>query len=105
MTDALISGAPDTALSNTDWNQIYWSRIEKNVYGLQMRIAKAVSDKQYGKVKSLQWLLVNSNSAKLLAVRRVTTSKGSKTAGIDGTLWTTSEEKIQAAHSLKNERV
>jgi RNA-directed DNA polymerase len=101
MTDTLISGAPDKALLNTDWNQIYWSRIEKNVYGLQMRIAKAVSDKQYGKVKSLQWLLVNSNSAKLLAVRRVTTSKGSKTAGIDGILWTTSEEKIQAVRSLK----
>ena len=100
MTDNL-SGAPDTLDLNIDWNQLCWSRIENNVYRLQMRIAKAVRNKQYGKVKSLQWLLVNSASAKLLAVRRVTTSKGSKTPGIDHIIWTTSDVKYKAALSLK----
>ena len=66
-----------------------------------MRIAKAVNNKQYGKAKALQWLLVNSTSAKLLAVKRVTTAKGSKTPGIDGVVWKTSEEKYEAMRSLK----
>ena len=101
MTDVVLSGAPDTSYSNVDWGKLNWSSIEENVYRLQMRIAKAVSNKQYGKVKSLQWLLVNSSSAKLLAVRRVTTAKGSKTPGIDGVIWTTSEEKYEAVCNLK----
>lgn len=66
-----------------------------------MRIAKAVCNKQYGRVKSLQWLLVNSVHAKLLAVKRVTTAKGSRTPGIDGVIWTNTEEKYQAALNLK----
>lgn len=101
MTVPLVSGAPDTSNSNTEWKHICWHTVEKNVYRLQMRIAKAVSNKQYGKVKSLQWLLVNSASAKLLAVKRVTTAKGNKTPGIDGVVWTTSEEKSEAARNLK----
>jgi RNA-directed DNA polymerase len=101
MTGNLLPGAPDASISNTKWNQLDWPSIEGNVYRLQMRIAKAVSNKQFGKVKSLQWLLVNSASAKLLAVRRVTTAKGSKTPGMDGVIWTTSEEKSEAARNLK----
>ena len=101
MTVPLVSGAPDTISSNTEWNQLCWSSIEENVYRLQMRIAKAVRNKQYGKVKSLQWLLAHSASAKLLAVKRVTTAKGSKTPGIDGVIWSTPEEKYTAARSLK----
>ena len=101
MTVPLVPGAPDTISSNTEWNQLCWFSIEKNVYRLQMRIAKAVRNKQYGKVKSLQWLLAHSVSATLLAVRRVTTAKGSKTPGIDGVVWSTPEEKYTATRSLK----
>ncbi|HAT1130665.1 TPA: group II intron reverse transcriptase/maturase [Legionella pneumophila subsp. pneumophila] len=101
MTVPWVSGAPDTIISNKEWSQLDWPTIEKNVYRLQTRIAKAVRNKQYGKVRSLQWLLVNSVSAKLLAVKRVTTAKGSKTPGIDGVVWSTPEEKDTAARSLK----
>ena len=101
MTVPLVSGAPDTPSIDTKWNQLCWHSIEKNVYRLQMRIAKAVRNQQYGKVKSLQWLLVNSASAKLLAVKRVTTAKGSKTPGIDGVTWSTSDEKTEAVRNLK----
>ena len=101
MTGSLISGAPDTIILNSNWNQFDWSRIEKNVYRLQTRIAKAVSNKQFGKAQSLQWLLVNSASAKFLAVKRVTSAKGGKTPGTDGVVWTTSNDKYQAACSLK----
>jgi len=101
MRGVLKPCAPNTSNLNKDWNQLIWDNIEKNVYKLQMRIAKAVNNKQYGKAKALQWLLVNSTSAKLLAVKRVTTAKGSKTPGIDGVVWKTSEEKYEAMRSLK----
>ena len=54
------------------WSSIDWQKVEKEVRKLQMRIAKATEQKQYGKVKSLQWILTHSYNAKLLAVKRVT---------------------------------
>jgi len=66
-----------------------------------MRIAKAAKDKRWGKVKSLQRILVTSWSAKLLAVQRVTTNKGRKTAGIDGIIWKSAMAKFKAVQSLQ----
>ncbi|MEZ9120586.1 reverse transcriptase N-terminal domain-containing protein, partial [Vibrio cyclitrophicus] len=37
---------------------------------------------KHGKAKALQWILTHSRSAKLLAVKRVSQNKGSKTSGI-----------------------
>jgi len=66
-----------------------------------MRIAKAVKERRWNKVKVLQYLLTHSLSAKLLAVRRVTSNKGKNTPGIDGILWKDAKEKLHAALSLK----
>jgi retron-type reverse transcriptase len=66
-----------------------------------MRIAKAVRDRKWGKVKSLQWMLTHSHHTKLLAVKRVSQSSGAKTPGVDGVLWRTAEQKICAALSLQ----
>lgn len=101
MTGPLISGAPNTFVPNTDWKQFYWPSIEKNVYRLQMRIAKAINNQQFGKAKSLQWLLVHSASAKLLAVKTVTEAKGNKTPGIDGIIWKNANNKYQASKNLQ----
>lgn len=49
----------------------------------------------------MPWLLTHSLSAKLLAVRRVTQSSGAKTPGVDGVLWNTPKQKIQAVKSLQ----
>ncbi len=67
---------------------------------LQRRIAKAVKEKRWGKAKALIHLLSKSFFAKLLAVFRVTTNKGGKTPGVDNTLWSNPDEKLQAAKSL-----
>jgi RNA-directed DNA polymerase len=67
----------------------------------QAAAAKAVREKRYGKVKALQWLLTHSFSAKLLAVRRVVTSSGAHTPGVDGVLWKTPQQKMQAVLSLQ----
>jgi hypothetical protein len=66
-----------------------------------MRIAKAVSQKRWNKVKALQWLLTHSFSAKLLAVKRVSTNKGSSTPGIDGVVWRSPTARMKGALSLK----
>ena len=41
------------------WSDIDWTKIEKSVLRLQMRIAKAKQQKRFGKVKALQWLCQN----------------------------------------------
>ena len=66
-----------------------------------MRIAKAVKESRWGKVKVLQYLLTRSLAAKLLAVRRVTSNKGRKTPGVDGIIWKDAAAKIDAVLHLK----
>ncbi len=83
------------------WRQINWQRARSQVRRLQMRIAKAVQQQKWGKVKALQWILTHSHHARLLAVKRVTQSTGAKTPGVDGVLWRTAEQKSGAASSLQ----
>ncbi|MBA4697759.1 MAG: group II intron reverse transcriptase/maturase [Legionella sp.] len=65
-----------------------------------MRIAKAIRDKRYGKAKALQWLLTHSHSAKLLAVKKVTSNTGSRTSGVDKVRWTTAKQQLNAVNQL-----
>jgi len=57
------------------WNSIDWKETELQVRRLQARIAKAVKDNRWNKVKVLQYLLTHSLYAKLLAVKRVTSNQ------------------------------
>lgn len=57
---------------------------EEIVRQLQARIVKAQEAGRYNKVKVLQYLLTRSQSARQLAVERVTTNDGKKTPGVDG---------------------
>src|SRR6185436_9811921 len=91
-------GASSTSSS---WDAIHWRSIKKYVQRLQMRIAKATREGRWGKVKALQWLLTHAFSAKLLAVRRVVSNSGRRTAGVDGVLWKTAGQKHRAARSLQ----
>jgi RNA-directed DNA polymerase len=65
-----------------------------------VRIAKAERAGQPGKVKALQRLLTTSYSARMLAVRQVTTNAGRNTPGVDGVIWRTPEDKHDAAREL-----
>ena len=84
-----------------DWNSIQWKKVGARVKKLQMRIAKAVRERRYRLVKSLQWLLTHSFYAKLFAVRRVVTNKGRRTPGVDGEIWNTPKKKAQGIHRLR----
>jgi len=86
-----------------NWDAINWRTIERQVKRLQMRIAKATREGRWGKVKSLQWLLTHAFSAKLLAVRRVSRNSGRKTPGVDGIVWKTPAQKLNAARSLQRQ--
>jgi RNA-directed DNA polymerase len=98
MVKALL-GAP--VACNRKWTSINWKTAKKHVGRLQMRIAKAIKSKRYGKVKSLQWLLIHSYYAKILAIRRVTQNSGKNTAGVDRIIWKTSQQKTQAIKLLR----
>ena len=83
------------------WHGIDWAKAHRQVRRLQMRIAKAVRDKRWNKVKALQWLLTHSFSGKALAVKRVTENRGKRTPGVDGETWDTLAKKAKAVMSLK----
>ena len=83
------------------WDRIDWNKAEAYVKKLQMRIVKAHQQGRTGKVKSLQWLLTHSFYGRALAVKRVTSNKGKKTAGVDKVLWSTPKLKYEAILSLK----
>lgn len=87
--------------SSATWSDIKWRKVELNVYRLQMRIAKAAKEQLYNKVKALQWLLTHSLEAKLLATKRVTSSQGAKTSGVDKKIYQCDTDKMQLALSLK----
>src|SRR5262249_20108620 len=62
-----------------------WKKFEQHVYRIQKRIFKAKSRGNTRAVHKLQKLLMKSEAARLIAVRRVTQeNQGKKTAGIDG---------------------
>ena len=83
------------------WSSIDFEHARREVRRLQVRIAKAVQENRWNKVRALQYLLTHSFHAKLLAVKRVTSNKGKKTPGIDGVLWRGARAKWRAACSLR----
>jgi len=98
------SGVKTTCASSqrevSNWTAIQWDKCERKVKKLQARIVKAQKEKRYGKVKSLQRILVTSFHAKALAVKRVTSNKGKRTAGVDKVKWTTPTARFKAILSL-----
>jgi RNA-directed DNA polymerase len=83
-----------------EWHSINWDKAHKLVRRLQVRIAKAVSEGRWNKVKALQRLLAHSFSGKAVAVKRVTENHGKKTPGVDRETWNTPELKAKAIGSL-----
>ena len=57
---------------------------EEIVSRYQARIVKAQEAGKLARVKHLQGMLAHSQSAKLIAVERVTQNEGRKTPGVDG---------------------
>lgn len=84
------------------WHSINWKQASRKVYKLQKRIYEATRRGDTGAVRSLQRTLVNSWSAKVLAVRKVTQdNRGKNSAGIDGVKTLKPNQRLQLAERLK----
>ncbi|MBK6088277.1 reverse transcriptase domain-containing protein [Ruminococcus difficilis] len=82
------------------WLGFDFKSAERLVRKLQGRIDKALLTGEFDKVSYLQNLIVHSYSAKMLAVKIVTTNNGKYTSGIDNVLWLSHEDKYNATLSL-----
>ena len=83
-----------------DWHFIDWNAVTLFVSKAQSRIAQATKDENFRRVARLQRGLVRSWQAKALAVRKVTTNIGKRTAGTDRELWDTPLQKWKAIERL-----
>lgn len=82
------------------WSGLDWSMIERHVRRLQARIVKALKAGKWHRVRCLQRLLARSQAAKLLAVKRVCTNRGKRTAGVDGVILATPVQRWRQAQAL-----
>src|SRR5438552_148319 len=86
-----------------DWTHIPWRKLEKNVYRLQKRIYQASLRGDEKAAHSLQRLLMKSEAARTLAVRRVTQdNQGKRTAGVDGVKSVTPAERRVMVKRLRH---
>jgi len=83
------------------WEEIDFNKAEKCVKKLQKRIAVAYKNHRHDVLMNLQHKLVHSFYARALAVKCVTTNRGKDTPGVDNVIWSTSDEKLNAIHSLR----
>src|SRR6266436_3292170 len=97
-----VQAGSATSRDVNEWNQIHWPIVHERVRRLQTRIAQATRDQDWRRVKALQRFLINSFSAKALAVKRVSENDGKRTPGVDGEVWSTPEAKWQAIQRLDN---
>lgn len=103
MKDILGSNAADAAPTDEqqcEWHSIDWKAVTLFVSKAQSRIAQATRDEDFRRVKRLQRGLVRSWQAKALAVRKVTTNQGKRTAGTDRELWDTPLKRWKAIERL-----
>lgn len=100
MTEVKSTGASSNKMIS-NWTDINWKKVQSHVFRLQLRIAKAEREGRRGKVKALQRILTHSFRAKCMSVKRVTSSQGKDTPGIDAETWKTLLQKKEAIFNLK----
>src|SRR3984893_6502550 len=87
------------------WNQLPWRKLEKHCFHIQKRIYQASQRGNTRAVHKLQKLLLKSEAARLLAVRRVTQeNQGKKTAGVDGVKALAPQHRLALAQHIHPNR-
>jgi RNA-directed DNA polymerase len=82
------------------WHKVNWLNANNKVSAIQQDIVKAVLSQDMKTVYRLQRQLVTSFEARALAVRKVVTNQGGKTAGVDQKTWSTPESRFKAIAEL-----
>ena len=93
----------DTVTTPMDeWNRLPWKSMQRQVFRLQKRIYQASQRGDVKAVHKLQRLLMQSWSARCLAVRKVTQdNRGKKTAGVDGVKSLKPPERLLMARQVR----
>jgi len=87
-----------------DWDAIDWRTAEQHVRRLRQRIFTASQAGDLPKVRNLQKLMLRSRANTLVSVRRVTElNAGRMTAGIDGQVALTDDDKTSLARWIERE--
>ena len=85
------------------WSEIDWKKVNHYVERLQGRIYIATDKKDFRTVNNLQKLCIRSHFVKLYAIRQITqTNTGKNTAGIDGVICRTNEEREELFEKIKD---
>jgi RNA-directed DNA polymerase len=85
-----------------EWKDLNWRKLERVTFKLQKRIFQASSRGDVKAVRKLQKTLINSWSAKCIAVRRVTQdNQGKNTAGVDGIKTLNPKQRMNLVGKLK----
>lgn len=94
-----VNGPEDGFL---DWDAIRWRSVEKDVQRLRRRIFAATRAGDYKQVRSVQKLILRSQSNTLVSVRQVTErNAGRITAGVDGKVALTSRSKERLVEHIQ----
>lgn len=95
------TGTKETKVNfKNEWNSIDWKRAEMKVKDLQEKIVIATLNNDMKEVYNIQWKLINCFEAKAIAIRRVVTNRGGKTAGTDNIIWKTAKDYWSAIEKL-----
>ena len=98
---AVVNGPEDGPCS---WESVSWLLAEENVRRLRQRIFTASQAGDLKRVRNLQKLMLRSRSNTLVSVRRVTEiNAGRKTAGVDGKVVLTPEDRADLAGWLQHQ--
>ena len=86
---------------NDGWDSLPWFILEQDLFRLQKRIYRASQRGDFSALRRLQKLLLTSQAAKLIAVRRITQDNmGKKTAGVDGVKLIAPDQRLALAESI-----
>src|SRR5262252_6449385 len=95
------SDLPKVAPVSEAWNTLPWRKFEQHVYRINQRIYRASQRGKTRTVQKLQKLLLKSEAARLVAVRRVTQeNRGKKAAGVDGVKSVPPRQRLVMASQL-----
>jgi RNA-directed DNA polymerase len=96
-----VTGKGNRNSASLQWEMIDWFKVERFINKAQARIAKAAVKGNMKLVRELSRMLTHSYYAKLWAVRKVTSTTGKRTAGIDNEKWDTPAKKYRAVSKLE----
>ncbi|MFD1045208.1 group II intron reverse transcriptase/maturase [Kibdelosporangium lantanae] len=97
----MVNGPEDHLL---DWDAVRWRTVEDEVRRLRQRIFAASQAGDHKRVRNLQKLMLRSRSNALVSARRVTeVNAGRKTAGVDGKVVVTPQQKAELADWVQHQ--